>query len=154
MHRKFIALILAAALAVVGLSARPARADSEEAARVLAGLAALAFIGAIIRDSQNDVPVASQGRPNYPAPPRHGQPAPRPLPPKVSRLDLPAKCLVQGTGRHGTGRILGAQCLEKNYRHMGTLPRGCRVQRWDGWRMRTGYAPACLKQRGYRLTRR
>jgi len=43
MHRKFIALILATAMAITGLSAAPARADGDTA-RIFAGLALLAII--------------------------------------------------------------------------------------------------------------
>lgn len=47
MHRKFIAIVLGAALAVTSLSTTPVRAqDRGETAAIIAGVAALAIIGA------------------------------------------------------------------------------------------------------------
>lgn len=53
MHRKFIALVIAAALAVTGINAAPAEArDRAEAAAVIAGVAALAIIGAALANDR------------------------------------------------------------------------------------------------------
>ena len=48
MYRRFIAIILASAVAVTGLSSAPARADGDDVLKVLGGLAALAAIGVAI----------------------------------------------------------------------------------------------------------
>jgi hypothetical protein len=54
LHRSFIATILAASLAITSFSAAPARADND-AAKIIAGVAALAIIGAAVADArQND----------------------------------------------------------------------------------------------------
>lgn len=50
LHRHFIAAVLAAAVAVTGLTAAPARADND-AAKIIAGVAALAIIGAAVADA-------------------------------------------------------------------------------------------------------
>jgi len=146
MHRKFIALIVATALAITGLSAVPARADGDTA-RLLAGLAALALIGTAIRNKK-DRQVVSH---NYTQPPRPL--APRPLPPKLYRLDLPQHCLrshwVNGRQRN----LVGAGCLKNSYAYNRSLPYACQRGYWDGSRTRIGYVPRCLRKRGYRFAR-
>lgn len=143
MHRKFIAFVLATSMAITGLSAVPARADSETA-RLLAGLALLGLIGAAIHDSQKDRAV-TRSYSTLPA---------RPLPNSVSRLNLPQNCLrsrwVNGRQRN----LFGAGCLKNNYAFTRSLPSACQLGYWDGNRNRTGYEPVCLRERGYRFARR
>ncbi|MFD2857056.1 hypothetical protein ACFSZS_23125 [Seohaeicola zhoushanensis] len=67
MHRKFITLIVSAAVAVAGFSA-PARADGDDIAKALIGFTALALIAKAI-DDKND-----RATTHYPAPPIYGQP--------------------------------------------------------------------------------
>ncbi|RKF13887.1 hypothetical protein D6850_11890 [Roseovarius spongiae] len=50
MSRSFIALIMAASLAVTGLTAAPAQAGDKDIARALAAIAGIAIIGAAIND--------------------------------------------------------------------------------------------------------
>jgi len=70
MHRKFIAIVLGAALAVTGLSSAPVRAqDRGETAAIIAGVAALAIIGAAVasdrkKDRRNDYVARGHGH-NY-----------------------------------------------------------------------------------------
>ena len=53
MHRRFIALIVGTALAVTGLAAAPVQAQSRgETAAIVAGVAALAIIGAAVADDR------------------------------------------------------------------------------------------------------
>jgi len=141
MHRKFISLILATALAITGLSAVPARADGDTA-RLLAGLAALAFIGATVHKNRNAHVVS-----------RNQTVPPRPLPQAVSRYDLPRHCLRERSvnGRHRT--LVGAGCLRKRYGFNGTLPAVCRLGYRGRGHSRTGYDPRCLRDRGYRFAR-
>ncbi|MDW3118383.1 MAG: hypothetical protein R8G60_11815 [Roseovarius pacificus] len=54
-HRQFIAAVLAAAVAVTGMTAAPARADND-AAKVIAGVAALAVLGAAMSDAKAQGP--------------------------------------------------------------------------------------------------
>ncbi|MDK3016820.1 hypothetical protein [Pseudodonghicola flavimaris] len=79
MHRKFIALIsgLAVAVALTGASAAPARADGSDAAKIFAGLAALAIIGAAIDNANDHPPVIN--RQVIVQPPRHVYAPPRPV---------------------------------------------------------------------------
>lgn len=54
MHRKFIALIIGAALTVSSLAAAPVQAQNRgETAAIIAGVAALAIVGAAISDDRN-----------------------------------------------------------------------------------------------------
>ena len=72
-HRSFIALIsaLSLAVAITGASAAPARAG-DDTARVLAGIAALAIIGAAIEESRDDrAHVVQQRKVIVHQPPRH-----------------------------------------------------------------------------------
>ena len=51
MARKFMSLIIAASIAVTGLSAAPAQASDRDLARALAAIAGVAIIGAVIHDN-------------------------------------------------------------------------------------------------------
>ena len=87
MHRKFIALIVATAIAITGVSVSQARAA--DARDILGGLAAIALIGAGVhyynkekdkaRVSRTQPPVyhANPSKPHYPV---------RPLPRRVANL--------------------------------------------------------------------
>jgi hypothetical protein len=152
MHRKFIALIIAAATAIAGFaaSAAPARADAEDVAKALAGIAALVIIGKAIED-RNDRRDRGHVTQNYHRP--LPQVTPRPLPPQVQRKFLPASCLRSVQTRRGEQSFFGARCLQQNYRHANRLPQACSVQvpTQRGWRY--GYDPRCLRQSGYRIAR-
>jgi hypothetical protein len=141
MHRKFIALILATALAITGLSAVPARADGDTA-RLLAGLAALALIGVAIQ-KKNKRRVVS----------RNQTVQPLPLPSRVTRFDLPQRCLRSRSVNGRQRTLFGARCLQKNYIQNRSLPNACRLGYWSGDRNRAGYDPQCLRERGYRFAR-
>ncbi|QBF33830.1 hypothetical protein [Thalassococcus sp. S3] len=143
MHRYFIAAIVTATLAVTSLSASPARADGEDIAKALAGIAVLAIIGKAIKDNRDDRHVT-----------RHThQPKPRPLPPKVSRHYLPGQCLRNVRTDYGTTRMFGRRCLERSYRHVQHLPRACAQRVWTANGVRRGYNPRCLHQAGFRIAR-
>jgi len=152
MHRKFIALILASALATTGLSAAPARADGDTA-RIFAGLAALAIIGAALERSNRHTTVTKQYiQPSHPLPPR-SLPT-RPLPSQVTRRDLPQACLHRRSVNGQQRNLFNSRCLQKNYAHSSSLPYACQLGYWDGRRNRIGYEPLCLREHGYRTARR
>ncbi len=150
MHRKFIALICAAALAVTAISLpAQARADQEDVAKVIAGLAVLAILGAALNDTDDGPvtgPVTGHAHPQKP----HLQP--RPLPRNVTRYDLPGQCLKTVRKGRQDHRILGRHCLEQNYRLTQSLPKACKVQIYGNKGLRKGYKPNCLRQHGYHLT--
>ena len=158
LHRRFIAVVLAASVAVTGFTAAPARAD-EDFGKILAGLAAIAIIGAAIENSRDDnvhvvtrqkVRVKPYKGHNHAQP--HNHDGPRNLPPRVARYDLPGKCVQTFRAHNGT-RVLGLNCLKNNYRHVGSLPKACRLSVDKGRKQRVGYETLCLRERGYRITR-
>lgn len=157
MHKRFITLILALGVVVAGIgAAAPARADAEDVAKVLAGIAALAIIGAAIEDARDDrspppAYVPPQRPPVVHVPPR--QYVPRPLPPQVARYNLPGQCLRIVKTRYGADRVFGAHCLQRRYAYAASLPSRCaqRLPAPRGWA--AGYDAGCLQASGYRIVR-
>ncbi len=161
-HRKFIAFILAASLAITGVSAVPAQAGSD-AGKIFAGLAGLAvlgILGAALHDhNTRDRATVSRLQPphgGYQPPHTHRphHPTPKPLPPRFGRYDLPAKCVKTFPRYSRSHNLVGANCLERNAQQLNRLPQACRVSFWNGRQNRTGYKPQCLNQHGYRLVNR
>lgn len=160
MHRKFITLIVATAMAVTGFSTQ-VRAGEKDFAKALAGLAALAIIGAVVHDKKKDKPVVSSRNPSpnpeyhRPAHRPHRNVAPRPLPPHVARTILPRSCLRNfGPGHEKRANVLGRKCLHRNYGYTQNLPRECAQQAWGRKGMRNGFNVRCLRQNGYHLSRK
>ncbi len=165
MHRKFITFIVAASMAVTGLSAAPARADSEDVAKVIAGVAALAILGAAIADAKDDKnrhvtrhrghlrhDNRHRGHGRKLGHRHHRHDGARPLPDRVKRKMLPGACRVQARVRHGQAiRGFGRRCLKRNYSYVNSLPRNCqsRVRGRHG-HLRTIYRGRCLYRHGYR----
>ncbi len=54
MSRKFISLIVAASIAVTGMTAAPAQAGENDLARALAAIAGVVIVGAVIQDARKD----------------------------------------------------------------------------------------------------
>lgn len=165
MYRKFITIIIAASMAVTGLSAAPARADSEDVAKVIAGVTALAILGAAIaeaKDNKDRVVTRNLGHLRHDnrhrgngrklGHRRHGHDGARPLPDRVKRKLIPDACRVQARARHGQSiRGFGRWCLVRHYGYVNSLPRNCesRVRSRHG-HMRTIYRGRCLYRHGYR----
>lgn len=154
MHRKFIALVLTTAICITGVSALPARADNQDAARAITGLAALAILGLAIhnaRDKDDNHVVSRQHNNQHlhsvkPRPNRNQKAH------HAARYVLPGKCLRNHKLHGGPRRLLGLECLQNNYRHTAQLPYACK-QRFEGKNItRTGYEPLCLRERGYRIS--
>lgn len=166
-HRRFIALVLAAAVAVTGLGAAPAQANDRDLARFLAGLAAVGIVAAAINDKQRRDDRArghvTRQQPYYPpvvhAPPRHqgyqNHVAPRPLPQKARAAILPSQCLLTVSDRRGARNVYGANCLQNSNISTARLPDRCALtvvgQQGRG---RTAYDAGCLADYGYRTARR
>jgi hypothetical protein len=164
MHRKFIAIVIAASMAVTGFSAAPARADAEDVAKVIAGVAALAIIGSAIKDAQDNKGHVTRNRGHLRhdnrhrgngkklGHRRHGHDGARPVPDRVKRKLLPGACRVKARARHGQSiRGFGRRCLARNYGYVNSLPRNCesRVRGRHG-HTRTIYRGRCLHRYGYR----
>ncbi|MEM6659357.1 MAG: hypothetical protein AAF625_14820 [Pseudomonadota bacterium] len=152
MHRKFIALIVATAITITGVSVSQARAA--DTGDILGGLAAIAIIGAAVnhynKEKRKDREAAArQNTPVYTAPQinRHKV---KPLPRRVARYDLQQRCLRTHEG-YGQRPVLGTQCLDRHYKHANSLPEQCKIGFWNGKKIRRAYEPACLRQQGYRV---
>ncbi|NVO57656.1 hypothetical protein HW561_17810 [Rhodobacteraceae bacterium B1Z28] len=150
MHRKFIALIVATAITITGVSASQARAA--DAKDVLGGLAAIAIIGAGVHyynKEKRKNRVTRAPAPVYTAPTVDQYPV-RPLPQHVARYNLPQRCLRTFKG-YGQRSLLGTKCLKKHYKHANSLPQQCKVGFWNGKKVKRAYEPACLRQQGYHV---
>ncbi len=165
MHRKFIALIVATAITITGVSASKARAA--DAKDILGGLAAIAIVGAALHHySKNERKERAHAVTRAP---RHEYKKPkakhharkkhkkkrhhvRPLPDRVARYDLPRRCLRTFKNYSNSRPLLGPSCLKKHYKHAGGLPNQCKVGFWNGNKVKRAYEPACLRQYGYRVT--
>lgn len=148
-HHKFIALILATAVAVTSLSAVPAYADGKTA-RQFGWVALLAVIGLAVQDSNRRRAVTNN---NYTyTPPKthstHSTP-PRPLPPQVSRKLLPHKCLRVHNVNGQRRKLFGLYCLKRNFSYVSSLPYACQRGYSSNHGNRIGYEPFCLRERGY-----
>lgn len=147
MHRKFITLIVTAAIIVTAFSSAPARAGNTE--RFLGGLAAIAILGAAIHHHEKKKERRARATvPQYHQPKAHSV---RPLPDRVAKYDLPRKCLKPMNGYPSNSPLLGPRCLERHYRHAAGLPQHCRISFWNGHKMRDAYEPRCLRRKGYRV---
>ena len=151
-HHKFIALILAASVAVTSLSAAPAYADGKTA-RQFGWIALLAVIGLAVQDSNRKRAVTNNNYTyNPPRTPNTHTPhytPPRPLPPQVSKKILPGKCLRVKNVNGQRRKLFGLYCLKRNFSYVSSLPYACQLG-YSGTRgNRVGYEPLCLRERGY-----
>jgi len=158
MSRKFIAVVLAATLAITTYSAAPARAASEEdIARLLAGAATLFIIGKAIQSSRDNdrkkVKVHRQSREVYQQPRARHQNQFRDQRPH-RRAGLPAACLTRVDTRRGTLRVFGKRCLDRNYQSARPLPQQCLRRFETRHAPRLAYTAGCLRDNGYRLAGR
>ncbi|SDX46836.1 hypothetical protein SAMN05444358_10657 [Ruegeria halocynthiae] len=156
MHQKFIALIIATAVFITGLSASQARAaDTRD---ILGGLAAIAIIGAAVnhyhQEKKRDEEAERRKRHKRAeakakkAKKKHKV---RPLPNRVARYDLPYRCLRTFNTYSPDRQLLGPKCLKKHYKYADSLPHQCKVGFWNGKKVKRAYEPACLRQNGYRV---
>ena len=152
MHRRFIALIIAMAITVTGISASQARAA--DARDILGGLAAIAVIGAggHYYNKEKDKKRARRHQTHvYNPKPAHPHHPVRPKPHRVAKYDLPHRCLRTFDHYSPRHSLLGPGCLKKHYKHANSLPKKCKVGFWNGKKVRRAYEPACLRQHGYRV---
>ncbi|SHE78928.1 hypothetical protein SAMN05444279_10884 [Ruegeria intermedia] len=151
MHRKFIALVVATAVAITGVSASQAKAA--DAHDILGGLAAIAIIGAAVNHYNKEKRKERVARQNtHIHQPQETRPDHiRPLPRRVARYDLPQRCLKTYKGYSKNRPLLKPKCLEKHYEYANSLPQQCKVGFWNGKKIKRAYEPACLRQKGYRV---
>lgn len=152
MHRKFIALVVATAITITGVSVSQARAA--DAKDILGGLAAIAIIGAGVHYYNKEQRKQRASRQQtYTQQPYVAQPSypVRPLPRNVARYDLPQQCLRNYNAYSNNQPLLAPNCLKKHYKHANSLPQECKVGFWNGKKVKRAYEPACLRQQGYRV---
>ena len=130
----------ALALSVVVSSAMPVRANDND--DLVAALAALALLGVILNESNND-----PAPPPPPPPPRYGYVQPYPYP--VRRNILPPVCAIEVEARdHRTVVVYAESCLDRY--DLDRLPQRCaheiRVRGNRDW----VYGQACLRDAGFR----
>ena len=131
-----------AALVAAALAAAPGtRASAQDMGEAVAGLAALAILGAIMSQTVDDAPDRTLGRlvtRGY-APPRLPAPAVRPLPGRCELADW------RNQGVHGE------KCLRRAGVHTDWLPRGCRFASGRGHRY--AFDARCLQHGAFALDR-
>ena len=153
MHRKFIALIVATAIAITGVSASQARAaDTKD---ILGGLAAIAIIGAAVhhynKDKDKDRVQPVNITKCITRNPRSNTGMSAPCRNAWRATICRSKCLRTFKGYSPKRQLLGPKCLKKHYKHANSLPQQCKVGFWNGKKVKRGYEPACLRQKGYRV---
>lgn len=143
-HRQFIGTIAAAAIALTGFTAAPARAGDDEVGAALAALLGLAIVGAVIHEKKKDRKRHSVHTPVHP----------QPIPHRVNRKLLPQQCLRSFNTDRGHRRMFGQRCLNNHYRHVNSLPHTCHREVYTDRGWRRGYAARCLNRHGYQMARR
>lgn len=155
--RRFIATLAAtaSALALMTAAAIPARADrqSDDFAKALAAIAAIAIVGSAITDGKDDQRTTVQHNPRFNQTPRGYRH--RYAEPQRQRREtvLPERCAIEVRSRRNTLVAYTERCL----RRAGIdqrLPRQCEVSVGRHGRDRTAYDQNCLLHSGFRTQRR
>jgi len=164
---KFIATAILG-LALATTTAAPVRADGDDLAKAILGIAAVAIIAKSIddrkdrrREEQATVGASRLGSIDRPYAgrelhgtvnryDRHGPKAGR----GYKRAELPQRCLrTVDTGRRDR-LVYGARCLDRNYRFASKLPDRCELAVRTPRGIRTVYGARCLKRDGWIVARR
>ena len=149
-HRKFIAIVLSAAVFVTGIGAATgAQARDRDAQAAIAALLGLAVIGTIIAKNKRDDDRAHTSSRSQPKP--HVQT--RPLPQRAKRRALPQGCLRNFQTDFGNARMFGKRCMERNYRAVHKLPQACARKVFTDRGVRRGWGARCLRQKGFQIAR-
>lgn len=155
MTKSLLVPVLAGALAL-GTTAAPARADND-AAKVIAGLAALALIAGAIERNTNDKPaVTSNNRPvTHSNRPVYGTVTQAPTWSSTNaakRRALPEQCIRTVNTNRGLRTVYAQRCLNKSYSFANFLPQECRVNiRTANNRLRPAYVTQCLRRDGWKV---
>ena len=144
------------ALSLTFATVTPATAgglDQEDVGKIIIGIAAIAALNAAIENSRDgsDRSVQTQVHDRHNTWSDLARPRSRHSDP---RRVLPSECLRQVETRFGTQRIFGQRCLARNYRHASRLPDRCEVRLYTTNGPLSGFDPFCLRDEGFRTTRR
>lgn len=176
-HRKFISLILAAALAVTGMTAAPVQASDRDVAKWVAGAVALGLIGAAIADKRRDDRAVTRhqgghlprfnkghrrGHDRYDnrghrrghdgygnRGHRRGHDSYGNRGRHGAQLALPQQCRRDVRVRGGVLRGYGRHCLLNNYSRFNALPHRCAVETRGNGRRGVVYGSTCLERHGF-----
>ncbi|MEM6938920.1 MAG: hypothetical protein AAF943_00580 [Pseudomonadota bacterium] len=162
MHRRFIAMITAASIALTAFGSTPVQASDRDTQRAIAAILGLAALGVIVHQNRKDDKKQKQHYLHEPLrkskkhvhqPPIYSVPKPRPLPDRAHRKLLPKDCFRSFETHRGKVRMFGARCLNRHYSFSHRLPRECEYLFNTLRGERRGYEARCLRDRGYRLAR-
>ncbi|MDJ1018054.1 MAG: hypothetical protein QNJ35_16205 [Paracoccaceae bacterium] len=165
MLRTAIAGLTAAALLAAPVQAQ-SRSSSDDVAKIIAGIAALAIIAKAV-DDRNDRKVASSDPNRW----RFGSVdrRDRVIDGRIRRYHdddddrrrtnykrrpLPRDCLVVVETRRGDRLAYGQRCVNRNYRYASRLPNQCKVTVNTRRGTRAVYGARCLNRDGWRVASR
>ncbi|MDZ4135348.1 MAG: hypothetical protein U1D06_07095 [Paracoccaceae bacterium] len=164
--RRFTATVAAAAtaFALMTAAAVPARANSDDVARALAAIAAIAIVGTVIKNNKKDQGTAQYREQNNNDPFRYNQPRydePRYDERRYEQsrrhdarrgVALPNQCLIEVKNRGRTTLAYSEYCLRRNGID-NRLPRQCEIDVRQRGRTSTAYSASCLADAGFRTRR-
>ncbi len=144
-----ITALLALAIGVAPINARPAHALTEsELLALLAGAAAVAIIGKEINDRRDEASRAPTVRHSdvHQQKKRYGKHG------YNKRRSLPARCLrtIERAGRRDR-QVLAARCLKRNDVKLARLPESCKLSVRTDRGFRSAYGARCVKRNGWRI---
>lgn len=161
--RRVIGAVAATGIAAALMTAAwavPARADSRDLAKILAGIAAIALIAKAIDDDKDKDkdrrkrdrrPAVTQHDPDLPFVPGHRTLQDHRAPQAEARR-IPADCALEVRGGGRSRLAYGEQCLVSY--GLRRLPRHCAYDATIFGRADRLYPAACLREGGFRLPRR
>lgn len=151
--RTLITPVIIASLTITGLAAVPAKASSDDVARVLFGLGALAIIAKAVEDNQKSTVSTSYTKKNAPRVLRTDRTVtavePR-RPSKRAKYALPENCLRTYNAARGERKLYSGRCLDRLPYKLAKLPDACAFT-IAGSRGNRGkaYGPRCMARNGF-----
>lgn len=129
--------------------AAPAQAapQGDDLGKLIAGIAAVALLGAAIDASSRGNATVTLTNPRTPNRNAHRNSNRSGYHAQVG--PLPSQCLVNVPTRRGITQIYGSRCMSRNFERANRLPEVCSVTLEGARRDRSGYVPDCLRRFGY-----
>jgi hypothetical protein len=141
--------LLVAALSIATPSS-PAKADTQEAAGLLAGIVAIGLMARAINDRNAADRAEAEEQARVGAVTRNDAWRPYRVDPRTAKAQLlPETCLIDGPSRLDTA-LYDRRCLQRSAARPGDLPDYCELKvRTDrGWQ--SAYGETCLMREGFR----
>ncbi|MBO9464328.1 hypothetical protein J7443_03725 [Tropicibacter sp. R15_0] len=73
---------------------------------------------------------------------------------KAKKPPIPRYCITKVGGKKKGKRIATRRCLKHNYSAFHRLPKACKTTYWRKGHKRPAYAVRCLKNHGFRISKR